>query len=143
MPRTRSAANGRARERESRGRPLVGSCATSTRTGPSDTDGRSPEHETLARDETEPWALSCRVPYSQNELISLYHTSGLWELIGAHSSIRSVYSTATVVWWGHGRWTMMGPVWRSSPPGCGPCQQANRSGYPWLSKCHVALLWKG
>src|SRR4030095_84424 len=95
---TQRADRGLARERESRGRPLGGSCATSTRTGPSDTDGRSPESETLEREETEPWALSCRASCLQNKLISPYRTSGLWGLIGAHSSSRSAYSTATVAW---------------------------------------------
>src|SRR5262244_2751279 len=93
MPRTQSAANGLARERGSRGIPLVGSCAASARTGPSDTYGRSPESETLERDEREQWALSCRASCIQNKLISPYRTSGLWGLIGAHSSIRSAYST--------------------------------------------------
>src|SRR4029453_16448954 len=49
MPRTQSAANGLARERASRGIPLVGSCASSASTGPSDTYGRAPERETLER----------------------------------------------------------------------------------------------
>src|SRR4029453_7405112 len=51
MPRTQSAANGLARERESRGIPLVGSCASSASTGSSDTYGRSLERETLERNE--------------------------------------------------------------------------------------------
>src|SRR2546426_7311878 len=51
MPRTQSAANGLARERGSRGIPLVGSCAASASTGPSDTYGRSPERDILERDE--------------------------------------------------------------------------------------------
>ena len=44
---------------------------------------------------------------------------------------------------GNGLWTMMAPVWHSWRPGCGPCRRANRSGYPWPSKCRVARLSKG
>ena len=119
-PCTQSAGRGLARERASRGIPLGGSCATSTRTGPSDTYGRSPESETRERDETEPWALSYRMPCIQHKLISRYRTRGLWGLIGAPSRSRSVCSTATVAWWVHGPWTMMEPVWRSWRLGCGP-----------------------
>src|SRR5499426_845976 len=50
-PCTQSASKGRARERASRGIPLVESRASSTRTGPSDTNGRSPESEMLERGE--------------------------------------------------------------------------------------------
>src|SRR5262249_4474170 len=52
-PCTQSASKGRARERESRGIPLVESRASSTRTGPSDTNGRSPESEILERGESD------------------------------------------------------------------------------------------
>src|SRR5215510_12786170 len=45
------------RERETRGLPLVGSCATSTCTRPSDTDGRSPERATIEKGGTDLWAL--------------------------------------------------------------------------------------
>src|SRR5215467_2337220 len=51
MPCTQSATNGLARERGSRGIPLVGSCAASASTGPSDTYGRSPERETFEGNE--------------------------------------------------------------------------------------------
>src|SRR5439155_21160545 len=89
MPRTQSAANGLARERRSRGIPLVGSCASSASTGPSDTYGRSSEREMLERDERELWALSCRPPCIQNERINPCRTIGLWALIGAQRTIRS------------------------------------------------------
>jgi Transposase len=93
MPRTSSAGQGLARERESHGIPLVRSCASSTRAGPSDPYGRSSEREILARNERELWALSCRMPWMPNARSSPCHMSGLWVLIGAHGSIRSLGST--------------------------------------------------
>src|SRR5262249_58262687 len=143
MPCTQSAANGLARERGSRGIPLVGSCAASASTGPSDTYGRSPERETLARNERELWVLSYRPLYLENERISLCRTSGLWGLIGARSSIRSLCSTATVGGWVNELWTMMEPVspgWRT---GYGRCRRDHRSEEPSPSKCRGAPLFKG
>src|SRR5215831_1523890 len=77
MPRTSSAGQGLARERESRGIPLVESRAPSTRTGPSDTYARSSQRETLERDERELWALSYRPSCSPNERISPHPTIAL------------------------------------------------------------------
>ncbi len=56
-------------------------------------------------------------------------------LIGAHSSIRSVCSTANVAGWVNELSTMMEPVWPGWRTGCGPCRRDNRSASPWPSKC--------
>src|SRR5262249_27228750 len=56
----------------------------------------------------------------QNKRSSPYPMSGLWGLIGAHGSIRSVCSTKTGAGWGNGSWTMMKPVWLGWGTGCGP-----------------------
>src|ERR687892_88003 len=93
-----------------RGIHLVGSCASSASTGPSDTYGRSPERDILERGKRELWALLCRPSCSQNERISRCRTIGLWALIGARSGIRSVCSTVTVAGWGNGPLIMMAPV---------------------------------
>src|SRR5205807_9371578 len=108
---------------ENRGIPLVGSCATSTCTRPSDTDGRSPARETCEKGGTEPWALSSQPRCLPNEMSRPLHTIGMWELLGGHSLIRSACSTATVTWGVHAWEPMIGAAWLSSPPGYGLCRR--------------------
>src|SRR5262249_28403342 len=76
-PCTPSASRRLVRERETRGIPLVGSCATCTCTRPSDTDGRSLERETFEKDETAPWVLLYQPLCRPNKMSRLCHTSGL------------------------------------------------------------------